>query len=41
MGLAMLGVGRGALVGVLERVLLAVCGAWGLATAAALALRRM
>ncbi|RGC70026.1 hypothetical protein C5N14_06335 [Micromonospora sp. MW-13] len=39
-GLAMLVVGRGALTGVLERVLLAVCAAWGLATATALALRR-
>ncbi|GAA2716694.1 DUF998 domain-containing protein [Micromonospora olivasterospora] len=39
-GLAMLVVGRGTLAGVLERVLLAVCAAWGLATATALALRR-
>ncbi|WP_405112614.1 DUF998 domain-containing protein [Micromonospora sp. NBC_01405] len=38
-GLAMLVVGRGTLVGVLERVLLAVCAAWGLATALALARR--
>ncbi|MER5704289.1 DUF998 domain-containing protein [Micromonospora sp. NPDC002296] len=38
-GLAMLVVGRGTLVGVLERVLLAVCAVWGLATAATLARR--
>ncbi|WP_240944028.1 DUF998 domain-containing protein [Micromonospora thermarum] len=39
-GLAMLTVGRSGLVGVLERVLLAVAAAWGLATAAALGLTR-
>ncbi|SCL30413.1 Protein of unknown function [Micromonospora nigra] len=36
-GLAMLVVGRGSLVGVLERVLLTVAAAWGLGTAAILA----
>ncbi|TDC57201.1 DUF998 domain-containing protein [Micromonospora sp. KC207] len=36
-GLAMLLLGRGTVVGVLERVLLAVCAAWGLATATTLA----
>ncbi|MEU1683728.1 DUF998 domain-containing protein [Micromonospora sp. NPDC005707] len=35
-GLAMLTVGRGGLVGVLERLLLTVAAAWGLATAAVL-----
>ncbi|MFR9775536.1 DUF998 domain-containing protein [Micromonospora sp. MS34] len=39
-GLAMLIVGRGGLVGVLERLLLAVAAGWGVATAAALGLRR-
>ncbi|MFU8871227.1 DUF998 domain-containing protein [Micromonospora sp. SL4-19] len=39
-GLAMLIVGRGSLVGVLERLLLAVAAAWGVATAASLGLRR-
>ncbi|MEU5720486.1 DUF998 domain-containing protein [Micromonospora sp. NPDC047738] len=38
--LAMLVVGRGELVGVLERLLLAVAAAWGLATATALGLSR-
>ncbi|MGC5017840.1 DUF998 domain-containing protein [Micromonospora sp. DT47] len=37
-GLAMLVVGRGALVGMLERLLLALAAAWGLATATRLAL---
>ncbi|GAA4562356.1 hypothetical protein GCM10023176_03410 [Micromonospora coerulea] len=37
-GLAMLTVGRGGLVGVLERLLLAVAAGWGLATATALGL---
>ncbi|WP_341719584.1 DUF998 domain-containing protein [Micromonospora sp. FIMYZ51] len=39
-GLTMLFVGRGSLVGVLERLLLAVAAGWGLVTAAALARRR-
>ncbi|MFG2046249.1 DUF998 domain-containing protein [Micromonospora sp. NPDC048935] len=39
-GLAMLVVGRGAVVGVLERLVLALVVAWGLATATALALDR-
>ncbi|TYC24946.1 DUF998 domain-containing protein [Micromonospora sp. MP36] len=39
-GLAMLTVGRGGLVGVLERLLLAVAALWGLATAARLGLAR-
>ncbi|MEU0150669.1 DUF998 domain-containing protein [Micromonospora fulviviridis] len=39
-GLAMLTVGRGGLVGVLERFLLTVAAAWGLATAAVLGLGR-
>ncbi|MFE9956870.1 DUF998 domain-containing protein [Micromonospora sp. NPDC005299] len=39
-GLAMLTVGRGGLVGVLERLLLTVAAAWGLATAAVLGLGR-
>ncbi|MGW5670513.1 DUF998 domain-containing protein [Micromonospora sp. NPDC003776] len=39
-GVAMLAVGRGGLVGVLERLLLAVAAGWGLATAAALGLAR-
>ncbi len=38
-GLSMLFVGRGSLVGVLERLLLAVAAGWGLATAATLARR--
>jgi hypothetical protein len=38
-GLGILFVGRGSLVGVLERLLLAVCAAWGLATALALRLK--
>nr|WP_246382716.1 DUF998 domain-containing protein [Micromonospora jinlongensis] len=39
-GLAMLVLGRGAVVGVLERLVLAVAVLWGLATATALALAR-
>ncbi|MFC4145457.1 DUF998 domain-containing protein [Micromonospora mangrovi] len=39
-GLAMLLVGRGALVGVLERLLLAVAAGWGLATAGTLGMAR-
>ncbi|WP_433553139.1 DUF998 domain-containing protein [Micromonospora zamorensis] len=39
-GLAMLVVGRGAVVGVLERLVLAVAVLWGLSTATALALAR-